>query len=468
MSLVTRLVTHFSDVSSLTNDISTIMSIEPSPTVMALPTLSPMLSPTYIEIDEYDTANNLLDQNIREKFASDLSFNDDMILFTSAECTTITMGGLFANVQFKEAELIEWINPDEDILCIKCNYGELVYPGYIEPVKKRSCRGRKRKEKSLISGKQRKKSGTGKHFNSQLSFYVRSSFGDPIVDNHIDYYSVPTATPIYKFKVFRTGKIQLPGVRPHLVQDVISRSQCIARMLNLYLHAGETDPNKLVKMIYINPVMKNYKFRLLLDENRLIDLSMLKKILLGLVPVQKRTPTIIIDDKIEPVGLPINCSDSLNDVLVATPSIFDIKYTREDIKLSIKFSTPIYKKPKKCTRINIFMLGKINILGAFDIDITLRICEFLHKIFDEFASEIMVPMHVEHKINLCDNIENTEITSEEFERMLFDHIYCLPKLPLMTHEDITDINNLIDECYTEVITKKNEYVNSVIEEVIAG
>src|SRR5690606_36423512 len=147
-----------------------------------------------------------------------------------------------------------------------------------------------------------------------------------------DHYDVPSNSKISKFKIFRTGEIQLPGVKPHLIQDVVIRSQCIAKMMDLYLA-----PRAKVTLKRINPVMKNYKFTVKLPLGALIDLTTLKRSLKQIQPVN-------------------------------APKIFDVKYTREDTKLSIKFNTPVHKKAKKCTRVNIFMRGKVNILGASDVE----------------------------------------------------------------------------------------------------
>lgn len=399
----------------------------------------PVLTPTHIEIDEYDVDNNVLDPNIRQKFASDLQFTSDMDLFSKPECTTITMGGLFANVKFKEYELITELQANEDVVSIKCNYGEVNYPGYTEPIKKKSSnRGRKKKAKNK---KPRKISGTGKHFNSQLSFYVRSESGSPLIDLGT-HYQIPADNPIYKFKVFRTGKIQLPGVRPHLIQDVIARSQCIARMLNLHLHTGVSDPSKLVRMMYINPVMKNYKFELKLPPGALIDMKALKYIM---IEIQSG------------VSRGFDTKSILSDILAETPPIFDTKYTREDTKLSIKFNTPIYKNPKKCTRINVFMRGKVNILGAFDIDVTLRICKFLHAVFREYESDLIID-NKPPPVYIYDNIDNS--SEYDLDDLVLKYIHCVDNAPKITTEDMNTLTQYIDRCYDEKLAADGKLLSS--------
>ena len=72
------------------------------------------------------------------------------------------------------------------------------------------------------------------------------------------------------------------------------------------------------------------------------------------------------------------------------PKIFSIKYSRQETKLSINYLTPIAKKPKKNTKVNIFRRGKINILGAFEAAATSRICEQLHMLFETHYSSLVV------------------------------------------------------------------------------
>src|SRR5690606_29799282 len=88
------------------------------------------------------------------------------------------------------------------------------------------------------------------------------------------------------------------------------------------------------------------------------------------------------------------------------PKIFDVKYTREDTKLSIKFNTPVHKKAKKCTRVNIFMRGKVNILGASDVEKTYQICKFLNDLFVEHKDKLIVQQQIiaPKQIHLEDNI----------------------------------------------------------------
>jgi hypothetical protein len=207
-------------------------------------------------------------------------------------------------------------------------------------------RGKKRKSKTK---KQRKKQGDGTAFNSQITFVARSTEVDGV--KYKD----------YKFKVFRTGYLELPGAHPSAIDDI---QKCIGRiveLMNFYLHPGEADAGQLIAIRNINPVMKNYKFIVKMPENAILDLAKLRD---------------YITSEIE--------------VFVGGPRIFSIKYTRQETKLSVKFSTPSKTDPYKRMRVNIYLRGKVNILGAYTAKDTKRVCRFLHYIFATYQRELFV------------------------------------------------------------------------------
>ncbi|SIP85954.1 Hypothetical protein PACV_239 [Pacmanvirus A23] len=396
--------------------------------------------PQMVEVVEFDENNNVLDPIIREEFRSECIFEETNI-FTRPVSTTNTMEGYLSNVQFHERDLIEELLPSEDLVLYRCNYGKIKYEGYTEPVKERKTnRGRKKKEKKK---KLRKKQGTGNDFNSQITFVVRSTRAPEPINGIIPY-----GSQVYKFKVFRTGKLQLPGVHQNAIEDVIECTKKIAEIMNFHLHPGVEDPTKITKVVNVNPVMKNYKFVVKLPPGKIIDLEAFKVILNR----EKLSKNVDIEGY-NPIGRPEH------------PDIFVVKYTRQDTKLSIKFSTPIFKKPKKRTRINIFMRGKINILGAFDAKVTGQICQYLHWIFEQNYNELVVTEGVvdneEHTPMWEPNIE--QCTDEEFRQILDSFINWVPDLPPVTELEYADIINMIDEYYTETVTTANNYLRGYFE-----
>jgi hypothetical protein len=389
----------------------------------------------FIEVAEFDDAHNVLDPTIRERFKHETIFEPDQI-FTTPISTTNTMEGYISNVKFHESELILEVLPDEDVVIYRCNYGKVIYEGYTEPVvTKLTNRGRKKKTKKK---KFRKKQGNGTDFNSQLTFVIRSpsvAIGPP---NSAGICEVPSSAQVYKFKVFRTGKIQLPGVHQRDIDNVIASARLIAQILNVHLHPGVHDPACISQMINMNPVMKNYKFTVRVPPGHILDLKELGK--------------LVADEKERGDG-PLEDDDYMPP---SHPPIFMWKYSRQDSKLSIQFSTPIYRKPKKETRINIFMRGRINILGAFNIEDTRRICDYLHWLFEMYPERVIVP-------ECCDDEEEeplwtaniTPMSEEEYAAVMYESLHWLPSIPAISEEEYAAIMELVDEAYAEKIRADN-------------
>lgn len=372
------------------------MSILPRAVVTPAPI--PQAVPIVPAVDLY----NVLDPRYREEFRTEVVFGPTD-LFSRPINTTNTMEGIITNVSFHERDLIEELIPDNDFVMYRCNYGKLAMDDYEEPVKERKTnRGRKKKDKTK---KPRKKQGAGTDFNSQVTFVARSSYADKV----------------YKFKVFRTGKIQLPGVHQSMIEDVVNCTKKVARVLNFHLHPG----NPKSTIVNLSPVMKNYKFLIHIPCNHILDLDVLKDIL------GKDRGEVIT---------------ATNEERPECPPIFMIKYTRQDTKLSIKFSTPLPTKPKKKTRINIFMRGKVNILGGFDTIIARQICTYLHWIIKKNYSAVIVS---EGGKASAYNIYN-EISEEELSRAMTEYI---PPLPTMTEAEADSVMAFIDAVYEGMVNE---------------
>lgn len=322
---------------------------EPAPSV-PLPNQPAAATPTRpatvkVLAPEFDPTMNILTEDVRQRFLNEQVYEETDI-FTRPISTTNTVDGYIANVSFHEAELIKTIRPTEEIFLAKCNFGRVTHESYREPAPTRtSNRGRKKRTKKK---KPRKQQGTGEEFSSQMTFWAHSALATE-------------SGRVYKFKVFRNGRLQLPGLKPHLVDDVIDRARAIARLLNSHLHQGEDDPARQSQLVNINPTMKNYKFTVKMAPRTMIDLPVLKRLL-------------TVDSA---AGTP-------------NPSIYVIKYTRTDSKLSIKFNTPLARDRKKKVRVNIFMRGKINILGALHGETTRQICDYLHGVFKRNYNDLIV------------------------------------------------------------------------------
>lgn len=388
--------------------INELLGIEP-------PEVNIPIRPVMIEVYPFDPESNMLVADIRETFKAEKIFRETDI-FTEPVITTITMEGFLSNVNCHEKDLIEDMDADEEFVRIKNNFGEKIYPGYIQPVKKKkSNRGRKKKPPKA---RKRKRQGTGECFNSQTTFVMPSP--DTIVTDRI----VPSDATIYKFKVFRTGKIQLPGLDDTLVIDnIITLIDRLIILLNFHLHTCENDITKLTRLINLNPVMKNYKFRVKKpDDTWIVDLAELRQLLQKMKPITEK------------------------------PKIFDIKYTRQEAKLSVRFSTPVHGNPKKCVRVNIFQSGKINILGGLKKETTDDICEFLNTLFTE-NKDVLLTRLGSADSQLDDNIKN----DKQLVYKAMSELGSFPK-PAVALEEVLDIFKYAEDMY-------NLYIQGINREI---
>jgi hypothetical protein len=390
------------------------------------PVVNIPVQPQMVIVPAFDPNNNLLNPHLRDVFKTEIIFPETH-LFTTPISTTNTMEGYLSNVQFHEEELIEDVFADENIVDYKCNYGRVTYPGYTEYIQPRKTnRGRKKKTKVK---KNRKKQGTGEDFNSQITVIGRSPSVKAV--NGI----VPYGAKVYKFKVFRTGNIQLPGVQQGNIDDVICCAQQVSAAMNFYLHPGEADPTKSTQLIHVSPVMKNYKFLIKLPTSHIIDMEALRRV----IAAERLNPS----------------PDS-----PARPHIFLLKYTRQDTKLSIKFSTPLPRKPKKRTRINIFMRGKVNILGAFDSALTTQICEFLHWIFERHNVVVEECSRDSQLPTWEPNLK--EPTDEEVSAIMEEFIHWHPPLPELSDVQYDEILQLACNVWDEKMTACGEAILDIV------
>ncbi len=225
--------------------------------------------------------------------------------------STLTAQGQFSNVQFMEQTLITKLRAAGRIRRVICNFGDIKHPDFVEEKKTRKTnRGRKPKIKKKSS---RKIQGTGKHFNSQITFCVSST---------------TIAKKIYKIKLFRNGIISIPGGLIPDMSDVRSAVSVVQKEITRVL---KTD----VQLIELYSIMRNYKFRIK-DPNTRINMRALY-------------------EKLK--------ADHLSESSMVDVS--EVKYNSERYQgLILKFNTPVARNPKKRTTIKIFQSGKINIDGA--------------------------------------------------------------------------------------------------------
>lgn len=316
-----------------------------------------------IRAPRFDPETNILSSSGRAAYEYEI-INIDRDTFTELVHTTTTIEGFIKNVQFHENKLIKMLTVNEKVVNIKCNWDNIKYSEYntYEHVK-HSKRGRKKKVKVSHRRNSNSQNFTNPNvFHSQISFEVLPKWVN------VESSSKSVILPSYKFKVFRNGKIQLPGANPNCIDDILFCVDIITNLLNaaLYPNGGNS-----VKIINLNPIMKNYKFSTIIPNNHIIDLCQLKK--------------LVVADKINNIGHSL-----IQGTEIYQPIIYDIQYSRQDTKLAIVFATPIPGKSDKRTRINIFQSGKINILGGLNTEYTNNICKYIQYVIKTNYDSLVV------------------------------------------------------------------------------
>jgi hypothetical protein len=218
------------------------------------------------------------------------------------------IGGLTRSVK----DFIDQADPEGDVKVLNSNYGHKSvagYENYIKTVEQKEAR----KNKNVL--RRRKLQGDGTCFNSAIESVI---------------YLEETGK-VYKTKFFTTkgGIVQIPGV----TNDDLSDGNMVADKWRDFLRVQFGDEKIEIAENSSRPIMMNFKFELLKTSGRIrFNLLKFSEKLRGL------------DEKI-PAPFPVK----------------EIKYAvGEEMKLSFKFLMP----DEKTMRVNVFLRGKINILGA--------------------------------------------------------------------------------------------------------
>lgn len=232
------------------------------------------------------------------------------------------------------------------ILRIGCNYGEFLSKAYIKlkSPKKRTNRGRKRKEKKLT---RRKGVGLRRYFNSEITFTV-------VVDGTKDVDTLMPTDALYHMKLYTNGKIQVPSVRDnnvYVIQPVVME---ITDMVKQYDDVT-VDPAVNCDIVYIKSIMRNYKFNIV-DESILIDIKRFKLVVSA---CKKYFEGEHISDW--PSGMTPELLEEYRETITKYPLAL-VKYNNDKyVGFIIKFFTPSVDYPERNTTVKIFHSGKFNI-----------------------------------------------------------------------------------------------------------
>jgi len=197
-------------------------------------------------------------------------------LLTQLKPSTITLQGKFKNVELT-GDMVHMFILEGNILSASSNDGNNISPNrIIEPKKRKSNRGRKKKEKPKT-----KRCKNGK-FGSMIQFEVKSIFKE---------------NKIYKIKVFNKETFQVPGVLEPDFSDVIPSLNELSKFLEKSLGSEE------VKIIDITPIMRNYICKIERNDLR-INLRILYNFILEYQNNKKSKKDLI--DKIKMSNIFIN------------------------------------------------------------------------------------------------------------------------------------------------------------------
>jgi len=278
-----------------------------------------------------------IEEGTEKQFYKYLKKHEAKNNITQIKPSTLAANGMFAGVRFDEREEIDALTltetDDPRIVKIGCNYGviENRFSKYAIPkvTEKKSNRGRKPKEKII----RRKMQGTGKYFASQLSFEIYST----------------EQKKIYNIKLFRNGKVEIPGVcRPDML-DLIEP----IKVLENYIQEAFGLPE--IQIVYFISVMRNYKC-CITDKNKLIEL--------------RKTYDVL--DTIK---------KGKNDPRIAEIQNNDERYHG----IIVKFVRPIIIKPTKKTTVKILKSGKINFDGGNSELEVRQLHRWLDCVFSEYT-----------------------------------------------------------------------------------
>jgi len=196
-------------------------------------------------------------------------------IFTTMRISTITVQAQFSNLHFKEADLIDFVAyPDikkGPIMKIDCNYGHWKSDKYVSPkAERKSKRGRKPQPPKITN---RKRLGDGTNFDSQIQFCVtgvhdRAVLAGPKTEKRpknvqplpdVGGVKWERVTKIYLLKLFRNGKIIVPGVLCEDLSDIDAPLKYLARYISRIVDTGKP----AIQLTGRYPIMRNYKLELI-------------------------------------------------------------------------------------------------------------------------------------------------------------------------------------------------------------
>jgi hypothetical protein len=298
------------------------------------------------------------------------------MLTDNLQITTITIDASCANISFNEKELNDTVIAklnfivfnDDKILKISSNFidPDIISDELSQKIKLKEeeivlnsnvkKRGRKKKDITQYFVQQRKKQGTGKHFNSQITFMIKS-------------FVIPGK--IYNIKLFRTGSIGVPGIN-----DLKDINEVLIYLVDKLKYVFDSD---LLLLSTITPKMINYKTFFVIPNDYILNYNRLKNIL---------------NDKHKDIlYMPITIQKDKNNCLSIRPMYID-----ESGK-------------KKQYLIEMFLSGKTNIKGLYPHNIMINHLKIIERYLSDETYCVLLKKHTnpDDILKLLNSCSSTEI-----------------------------------------------------------
>lgn len=266
---------------------------------------------------------------------------------------------------------------DSNIMLIKCNGYSIEHINYKKPIPKvKSNRGRKRTKTT--------KPKEGVEFNSQITFVIKNT----------------NTTTDYQIKLFRNGRVHIPGVKELDRSDIIKPLEELHTYLcNFY--------KKDIKVYEMHESIRNYKFNIL-DSDLKIDLYELQNI------IENEKNNIDNRNYFNYLMGSLNTyvSNNIKDKIYNFNymNIAETLYNPDGGgDLTIKFYRPnnYNKKDKKIT-MKITKNSKFNIKGSNSHYESLDLYYWILSIIDKYKNSFLID--IKNIVNECDTSDCSDVS----------------------------------------------------------
>ena len=341
------------------------------------------------EIDDTNVISHKIAKsfNILKHSTASVKFKLKHVLFNEQDIITEINDKAGIKTQSKHAIIVK----------VGCNFGEKILDTSIKAlVNPTTTRTRKKVE---LSKSKRKVNGTGKYFNSQLTLFVKLDMKPfkvymDIKKRKVDYgiYTIDKndenseheyrlLSCIYKVKIFRNGKGQIPGLKTESPEEI---NRILVPVTNLFTRLMNKKRNdekkKIVKAYDFYRFIQNYKTFILNDCH--YEITKLKQYFLRMDkgPYPKK--------------------------------IFRVKHSSHS-KLLVYFNTPIKDDPTKTTNLTIYRKGSVNIDGAVNRKSADKILIYFEKILSNNHEFLFDPTSIPtpEETDSEEEIEDDEVSS---------------------------------------------------------